>query len=156
MSAIDPEQTMAVDSSIVPRWIPKRTFTFADFSDPGTTKTISIPVEDLAAIHALIEKSSQAFSGGTIATYVINIVFKDDLGNQVGSFSPYAVQNAPSNQFYIVSNNALSGGGAGAGVDALPFFGGGSIEITAQCLGDTLNNATQGSLDIWILKSTLS
>jgi len=125
----------------LPRWV-KVTKTFTDLSFAGLTNDIE--VYSLAAggvIHNVKVKHSASFTGGTIATYDVSIGI-------TGNFTKYSalfdVFQAPGNTVQQFSTNAGTEDHGAAT----------SIRIQATSSGDDLDQATTGSVDVWLLVST--
>lgn len=121
----------------------KYTKTFTNLSAAALTNDIEL--FQLAAkemIHAVLIKASTAFSGGTIATYTVSV-------GPTGTLAKYG----------IALDVKQATGATVFGMNLLPgiesFSGATSIRIAAISTIANLNAATAGSVDVWVLKSTL-
>jgi hypothetical protein len=123
------------------QWI-KITKTYTDFSTAGLTNTISIyTLPAKGVVHGVQLNPSVAFSGGLIATYTISVGIT---GNNVK---------------YQAATNVFTGASFTVNTSALMFVEniGGTTTINATAISTVgnLNAATAGSVDIWLLVSTL-
>lgn len=121
----------------------KYTKTFTNLSAAALTNDIEL--FQLAAkemIHAVLIKASTAFSGGTIATYTVSV-------GPTGTLAKYG----------IALDVKQATGATVFGMNLLPgiesFSGATSIRIAAISTIANLNAATAGSVDVFVLKSTL-
>lgn len=124
----------------------KYTKTFADLSTAGLTNNIEL--FSLAAkemIHAVIMKCSTLFTGGAIATYTLSVGITGTLGKYV------AILDAKQ----AVGNQVFGPGLAAALLSPENFGASTSIKLSAISTVANLNAATQGSVDVFVLKSTL-
>jgi len=135
-----PPATMAE----VSRWI-KVTKTYSDFSTAGLINDIeiySLPAKSV--LQSSIIKPTTLFTGGLIATYTIS----------VGIFGNLAKYALSYNVKQAVSDTAF-----GLGVSISPtvedFGAAKSIRASAISTVGLLNAATQGSVDFYLLISTL-
>lgn len=126
-----------------PRWI-KVTKSYTDFSTAGLTNDISIytlPVKGY--IHDIKIVPTTAFSGGLIASYTISVGIS-------GALTKYAIATD-----VFTGNTTLT-------TVHTPLVGlqdtSSTTDIRAQAISVTglLNAATAGSVDIYLLISTLS
>ena len=138
------QRQSSVMQDILPRWI-KVNKSYSDFSTSALTNSIdiySLPAKSV--IQNCIIKHSTEFNGGIIATYTISVGI-------IGSLSKYTLA---FNVFQPVTNIAI-----GLGVNLAPVmenYGAvTSIKATAISTVGLLNAATQGSVDIYLLISTL-
>lgn len=129
-----------INSGSIPQWT-KVTKLFSDFSTAGLTNSISIytlPAKGI--VHAVQMVINTAFSGGIIATYTISVGIS-------GTLAKYAVA---TNVFTAAPLPVIS---------VLPFIESASattdIKATAISTVGNLNVAVAGSVDIYILTSTL-
>lgn len=125
-----------------PAWT-KYTITYAQLSTAGLTNNIEL--FQLAAkemIHSVVVKASAAFTGGLIATYTVSV---GPAGNLVKYAVAFNVFQAPGNT--LSSTNILPG--------VEDFSSATSVRIAAISTVGNLNAATAGSVDVWVLKSTL-
>jgi hypothetical protein len=125
-----------------PVWT-KFTIPYTSFSTAALTNSLtllSLPANTM--VHQTIIKHSTAFSGPSISAYNVRV----GIG---GSTSKYA---AAFNVLQSVSDSARSITQAN---DVESFTGATNILVTATSVGANLNAATTGSVDIWLLMSTL-
>lgn len=126
----------------LPLWV-KYTATFSDLSTAGLTNNIEL--FSLAAkevIHSVVMKAGTAFTGGIIATYTLSVGIAGVLAKYAIAFD---VKQTVGNT--VSALNTLSG---------VENFGGAtSIRLAAISTVGNLNAATTGSVDVWVLKSTL-
>lgn len=121
----------------------KYTVTFTQLSAAGLTNNIEL--FQLAAkemVHSVVVKASVAFAGGLIATYTVSV---GPAGNLVKYAVAFNVFQAPAAN--LSSVNILPG--------VEDFSSATSIRISAISTVGNLNAATGGSVDVWVLKSTL-
>ncbi len=128
-------------TSNVPIWVKVATLSFSDFSVVGNTKTIasgySLPIKGIVMGTQI--KATTAFSGGILLDYQIEI------GDAIVGTNAYL----NSTSVFTGSTQAYSGWNAPVGY--ISFTTTTPITVTATSIGDTLNNATDGSLDIYLL-----
>lgn len=122
------------------RWI-KITKAYTDFSLAGLTREIEVYVLPAKGIiHSVEVFPTTVFSGGTIAGYTVSVGIS---GNAVK---------------YAIATNVFTGATLSA-INVLPgiesMSGTTSIKATATSTVGNLDAATQGSVDIYILTSTL-
>jgi hypothetical protein len=126
--------------SVTPVWV-KVNKTFADFSTPALTNTITGYTLPAAGVISGVKiKSSTAFTGGIISSYTISV------GSGVSN-SKYA----PAFQMMTAvtaTNYQLTDGLAGESQTAST-----AITFTATTTGDNLSSALTGVVDIWLLIS---
>lgn len=120
--------------------VEKITKTFADFATGSTTNTIlsgfDIPPRGL--IYHTFIKASTTFSGGAIASYVVKAKLPAvDLTFNTNVFTGESVTQG------VLSTNIAS--------MTVPA----AVSLTATSTGANLDQATQGSVDIWIFYSVL-
>lgn len=130
------------NSSVIPHWV-KVTKTYSDFSAAGLTNDISIyTLPSKGYIHDVKMIPSTAFSGGTIAAYTVSVGIS-------GSLLKYAIA---TNTF--IGNTTLSAAHTPLpGVESTS----GTTDIRAAAVSVTglLNAASAGSVDIYLLISTI-
>ncbi len=140
----------------VPKWI-KITKTYADFSVASTSQGVLLFIlQSKGIIHDAYIKHSQEFIGGGLSSYIAKLgssTINNDFTDELDVFS------APTDSSYLglnVPSSALSQ--ASYPFRSLsPLIGttNKSIYIYVDSIGANLNAATQGSVDIWFLISTL-
>lgn len=127
-------------------WI-KITKTYADLSAAALTNDIefySLPAKTV--INSVLFKHSTSFQGGSIATYTLSVGFSGSLLYLSGGVAT-DVNQAPGDAVYGQSNN---------GTPILKSFANAtSVRLSAISTGANLDQATQGSVDIWIAVSNI-
>ncbi len=138
------QKTTPVIAGEVSRWI-KVTKTYTDFATAGLTNDIeiySLPAKSV--IQGCVIKHTTLFSGGTIATYTASVGI---LGNLVKYAAAFNVLQAVSNTTFGLGT---------AIVPTVEDFGAvKSIRGSVVSTVGLLNAATQGSVDFYLLVSTL-
>lgn len=142
------DQPAAVTSAY-PAWV-KVTKSHADFTAASFSQSITLYT--LAArqvLHAVIVKHSAAFSipGGGFTTYELSVGVAGDPGRYVNAFD---ATGAPADTNYTDSRG-------NANLPEVPVtFAGTTIELYAETDGHLdLDDSTAGSVDVWLLVSTL-
>ncbi len=131
----------------IPAWIKVATLTYADFATSGNSNTIptgySLPPR--ALIHSCQVIVTIPFSGGTLSNYTM------DVKSATFDYSPIV--------FSLITGFTDN---SGAGLSAPVSVGGYEslttptvISAIATSSGDTLDHATAGSVDIYLLVSVL-
>lgn len=135
---------IATLNSGAPQWT-KYTKTYTDFSTAATASEISLAnISAGTFVHNVVIKHSEAFAGGSISAYQIDVGPSGDLTQFVDGF---AVTDAPTDSRHQsvtlgeVHNNAFASTGV--------------LAARAESTGDNLDQAASGSVDIWVLSSTL-
>lgn len=121
----------------------KYTKSYTDLATAGLTNDIEL--FQLAAkqmIHQVVIKQSTAFSGGLIATYTISVGI---VGNLVKYGAAFDVKQAAGAT--VFGSNILQG--------VENFSSATSIRLSAVSTVGLLSAATAGSVDVFVLKSTL-
>lgn len=124
----------------VPRWR-KFTFDYTDLAAAATANDIelySLPAGGI--IHAVKIKHSTAFSGGTLSAYTVSVGIAGNLTKYASAFDVF---QAVGNTTFQLSNSFGSENHGAAT----------SIRIEATSVGDDLDNATAGEVDVWLLVS---
>jgi hypothetical protein len=121
----------------------KYTVSYTALATAGTTNSITLfTASAKTVITGVIIKHSTNFIGGTLSAYTVSV---GQSGNNTQFASAFDV-------FQAVSNSAFQSTDEQQLTDfASPV----AVTITATSAGDNLNSATQGSVDIWVLSSTL-
>jgi hypothetical protein len=122
----------------------KYTVPYSSFTAAANTETIELlELPAKGVIHNVVVKHSTAFSGGSLTGYNIKV----GLTAETDKYSPaFDVFQAVADT--TAFNNRC---------DFVEDFGSvTSIKITADSIGDTLDNVTAGSVDVWVFKSVLS
>jgi hypothetical protein len=128
-----------VDAAL-PRW-KKFTVDYTDLAAAALTNDIE--VYSLVAgeiIHGVKIKHSTAFSGGTITDYTVSIGIAGDLVKYASAFDVF--QAVDNQTFQLSSTFGSENHGAAT-----------SIRIAAVAIGDDLDQATDGEVDVWLLVS---
>lgn len=123
-----------------PRWV-KATRTYAQLAAAATTNDVevySLPAGGV--IHAVKIKHSVAFSGGSISAYTVSVGITGNLTKYASAFNVF--QAVADTTFQLSSSFGSEDHGAAT-----------SIRLAATATGDDLDQATQGSVDVWILVS---
>lgn len=130
-----------------PGWV-KVTKTYSDFAAAATTNDIevySLPAKGV--LHGVVLKHTAAFTGGGILAYGVT-------AGVTGNLTKYGtsnnVFNAPSDTTFMTARNNEDDL-----PDLLNFGAATSIRVRASSTGANLDQATSGSLDIYLLVSTL-
>lgn len=122
----------------------KYSLDYTDFSAAAATETITLA--SLAAktvIHAAVIKHSTAFSGGALTAYTLEVGTALTPAKFASAFDVFQAVGAAVGQ--------VSTGGWCEDY-AAPY----DVKITANVVGDLLNAATAGAVDVWLYTSTLS
>lgn len=124
----------------VPRW---RQYTVAESAFTAAAASEDIELFSLPAggiIQAVKIKHSTAFSGGTLSAFTVSVGITGTLDKYASAFDVFqAVADTTmqlSNSFGTEDHGSAT-----------------SIRINAAATGDTVNNATAGSVDVWVLWS---
>jgi hypothetical protein len=131
--------TTITDGS-VPVWV-KITKTFTDFSAAALTSSINGYVLPAGGIlHAVKVKHSASFTGGSISAYTVSVGIS---GNETKYAPVFDVFQATSATAYLLGST-LGGESHTATTN---------IVFQATSTGGNLDQASQGSVDIWLLVS---
>lgn len=126
----------------VPSWI-KITKSYTDFAIPNTTSSqvlYSLPAKGI--INGVIIKHNTAFTGGSISAYAISIGV---VGSETQFVEEFDIFQATGDAVFETSTDNTP----------LNFSTADNIMVTCTSTGDDLDAATQGSVDIYLLLSTL-
>ena len=131
------------DSVKIPVWT-KYTVTYSDLATVATTNSITLyTAVAKAMIHHVVVKHSQAFSGGSLSAYTVEV-------GLTGNTTKYA---PAFDVFQAVADTAASNDRN----DFIESFASTTaVKITADSTGDDLDNAAAGSVDVWVLQSVLN
>lgn len=137
----NPNQVEWTSLTSVPSW-QKVTVAYTDLSAAGVfTNTFSFTSLPAGAIvHGVKIKHSTSFTGGAITSYKVSI---GDGTTADAYASAFNVFQGTGSSTYQLTNLFV-------GVDQST---GPNMHITATSTGDTLDHATQGSVDVWVLVS---
>ena len=126
----------------IPAWI-KYTVTYAQLAAAALTNDIELfQLAAKGTIHAVVVKHSANFTGGAIASYKISVGITGTLDRYASQLDVFS---APSNtNFQHEVAPGIEDFGAAT-----------SIRVAAVSTGANLNQATQGSVDIWVFGSML-
>lgn len=121
----------------------KYTKTFTDLSTAATTNSITLFSLPAATIlDKVVIKPTASFTGGSISAYTISVGIS---GNNAKYASAYDVFQSPGGMVFQLTNSS----------NIEDFSGPMNIRITAISTGDTLNNASTGSVDVYVLTKTI-
>jgi hypothetical protein len=136
---IDFSAALSVQTTPAFQWI-HGVFDFASFYDTGSSKTLDFTViPGHHVLHAVVLKTTAAFVGGSISEYTVKF-------GKAGALDRYLADTSVHGTAPIfVTAQVLFFESEG---DTL-------TQITATATSDTLDHATDGSLDIWMLISNL-
>lgn len=122
-----------------PVWV-KITKTFSDFSTAGLTNTIAIAtISAKSVVSAVVLNPTVAFTGGLIAGYTISVGMNTAVDLMPAS-SAFTIPTGP------FESNLIQAGSIGSTT---------AVTATATSITGLLNAAAQGSVDIYLLVSTL-
>lgn len=124
-----------------PTWV-KYTKAYTDFSYAGTSYSItllSLLAKEL--IHGVVIKHGTPFNGGSITTYTLEVGISGDESKYATAFDVFQAAGDQVGKSYL--NFGLENFGSSS-----------NILVTARA-SHNLNTATQGAVEIWVLKSTL-
>ena len=121
----------------------KFTKTYADLASAALTNDIELfQLPSATCIHSVVIRQSVSFSGGLIVGYTLSVGITGNLTKYAAAFN---VLQTPGDQVFQLSS-----------IVGLENFGAAtSIRLAAVSVGAFLNAATQGSVDIWVLTSSL-
>lgn len=138
-------QTPSGGSGNGPTWT-KYTATYQDLalnSGGGSTSVYDIAALDAKEIvHGVVIKHSTAFAGGALTSYTISL-------GVIGSEIKYA------SVFDVFTSVTPTNAQISSGLNMESFTSQEALTLFVTSTGDTLNNAAAGSVDVWILTSTL-
>lgn len=125
--------------SVYPSWT-KITKTYTDFSTAGLSNTITIAtLPAKSVVHSVIVNPTTTFTGGLIASYSVSVGMVTTIDLMPAS-SIFTIPTRP------IPSNLLLAGSIGSTQ---------AITATAISTVGNLSAATQGSVDIYLLVSTL-
>lgn len=121
----------------------KYTATYAQLANASLSNHIELfSLLAKKIIHAVVIKHNTAFSGGAISAYQISVGIGSNLYKYGGPFDVFQAVGSGVKQ----TNNAF---------DLEDFTSATSIRILAEAVGANLDQATQGSVDVYVLTSVL-
>lgn len=125
----------------------KFTKTSADLAFPNVTNNITLfTLNPKQIISQIVMKHSVSFTGGTISNYTVSVGITGSLTKYLAAFGVFGAVTDASNVMSIPTT-----------VTAMESYSGSTaIKIAATSTGGNLDTATQGSVDVWVLLSTLS
>jgi hypothetical protein len=134
----------AVETSLVATPIStKYTIPYTSFSTAGNTNSLTLVTLPAGSIVTGCKiKHSTAFIGGSLSNYQIEVGVSGTLAAVAPLFNVHAAVSSTNYQStisYLPTDNVATT----------------ALLVTAVSTGDTLNNATAGSVDIWIQSSQL-
>ncbi len=135
---LNPDNSVALVHN-TPHWV-KITVPYSGFTT-GSSQTITLFTLPAGGwIHGLTVKHSTPFAGGAIDGYTVSCGISSNHTKYSAAFDVYqAVTN-------LAYQDSTTQGSENFGASV-------AITITATVTGDTLGNATAGSLDVWALLS---
>jgi hypothetical protein len=126
-----------------PGWT-KYTVTHTQLQTAALTNNITLfTLGAKEVLQGMVVKSSIAFAGTSITAYDISIGIAGTLDKYLGTYDAFAAV-ADANAQTLAAMNAVES-----------FSGGTAIKIAATATGNNLSASTAGSIDVWVLKSTL-
>lgn len=121
----------------------KYTKTYADLAAAALTNDIQLfQLPTAGVIHGAVIHHTQSFAGGLITGYTLSLGIMGDLTKYASAFDVF---QAPGNTTF---QNDLVLGLENLGAPT-------SIRLAATAVGANLDQATAGSVDIWVLTSSL-
>lgn len=143
-SQVETNQTNIISlQSAAVQWT-KYTQAYTDFSTAATSVELSLATLSAAeVVHGVVIKHSTAFSGGSITSYEVSVGPSGDATKYVDSFD--VDQTVASSAFL---NTTL--------MEIEDFAATSILAVQAVTVGDNLDQASAGSVDIWVLSSTLA
>lgn len=152
--AVGAEDTVLAVVSGLPAWaslgslgLPKWTkYTVAHTALQAAATTNDVELFSLAAqeiIHAVAIKHSEAFAGGSISAYTVSVGIAGEADRYADAYDVFQAVAATT---FDVNGPGLSLENFGAAT---------SVRVFAVATGDDLDQSTAGSVDIWVLASTL-
>jgi len=123
----------------------KYTFNYTDFATAAMTNqlaVVSVPARGILEI--FLVKHSTAFAGTGITGYTVSL---GPSSNPTAYVTNFDVTTAPS--------NTSATGFQYSSIFDVTNFGGWTIVVTANSTGANLDQATQGSVDIWLKSSVM-
>lgn len=142
-SQIETNQSNISDlQSAAVQWT-KYTKSYTDFSTAATSNEISLATLAAATVvHGVMIKHSTAFSGGSITSFEVSVGPSGDATKYVDSFD--VDQTVASSAFLSAQMQEIE-----------DFAATSVLAVQAVSVGDDLDQASAGSVDIWVLSSTL-
>lgn len=126
----------------IPVWI-KYTVTAAQLSAAALTNSITlVSLPAGGVVHGVKIKHSAAFTGGLLSAYSVSVGVAGSLDKYASAFDVF--QAVSDTTFQITSS--FNSENHGAAVNLL---------VTAVSIGANVSAAAAGSVDIWVLRSTL-
>ena len=122
-------------------WWTKYTVSYSDLSAAATTNDVelfSLPAGGV--IHGVKIKHSTAFSGGAISAFTVSVGITGTLAKYASAFDVFQVVANTTQQ--ISSTVGTENHGAAT-----------SIKIEATSTGANIDQATAGSVDVWVMWS---
>lgn len=122
-------------------WWTKYTVTYSDLSAASTTNDVelfSLPAGGV--IHGVKIKHSTAFSGGAISAFTVSVGITGTLAKYASAFDVFQAVSNTAQQ--VSSTVGTENHGAST-----------SIKIAATSTGANIDQATAGSVDVWVMWS---
>ena len=131
----------AIEKLDAAAWWAKYTVSYSDLSAAATTNDVelfSLPAGGV--IHGVKMKHSTAFSGGAISAFTVSIGITGTLAKYANAFDVFQAVSNTAQQ--ISSTVGTENHGAAT-----------SIKIAATSTGANIDQATAGTVDVWVLWS---
>jgi hypothetical protein len=126
----------------IPAWFRVRV-TYDELSTAATTNNIELyELPAGGVIHAVMMKTSAAFTGGSISAYTLSVGITGTLNKYAAAFNVFQAVAATTFQLSTTQG-------------AESFTAATSIKIAATSTSDDLDAATAGSVDVYLLMSQL-
>ena len=128
----------------IPVWSLVQTFSFSQFADAGTSKSILLyTLPKKGVIHGVICKHSTKFEGGAITKVTASSGIIGDVDRFLTNF---IVSTAPANDNFGITHI----------LDSINFSISTALQVTLKSTGGPLNTLTAGSVDFWLLLSAVN
>lgn len=133
----------AASAAAGPAWR-KFTKSYSDLATGAATNSVTLTtLTTRQTVHTAVIKHSASFTGGTLTEYFMSVGFTGSPTYLVPGFNVFIAPSA--NDYYLSTSTQI-----------VPTFGGSQdVTLSASSTGGNLDQATQGSVDVWLLISTL-
>lgn len=136
------DTSVSAAAAAAPVW-QKYTFAYSDLATAATSNSITLfSLGAKQVIHGVVVKHETAFAGGSLSAYDVSVGVTGDLERYSSDFDVF---------------QAVGSSTAQASQDLSPenFSTSTNILLSAVSVGDNLDQATAGSIDIWVAVATL-